>query len=180
MWVFVMVRSGGGFTVKALFSVTISAPVVTVILRRPVGAAGSILSTAVADAGPETVRAASVMPGPKAALVVPCTQCVYWPVSGTVRFCSPCGATVGEAESSTGVPAVTANPPLRVSTLAPVSMFTVRGPGAAEGSTLMMAVAAVEDVTVTEATVIPAPKFAVVVPCTQVVYWPTRATDRFC
>ena len=46
---------------------------------------------------------------------------------------------------------------------------TVRVPSVADGSILITAVALVEELTVSEATVIPAPKSTVVVFCTQLV-----------
>ena len=80
----------------------------------------------------------------------------------------------------TGVPAVTENPLASVTTSVPVESDTARVPSAAAGSMFKTAVAVVVEVTVSEATVTPAPKVAVVVPCTKCVYCPVIATDRFC
>ena len=63
--------------VRALGSPAISAPVVSVTLRLPVGVAASISIMAVAAVGEVTVRAVTVTPAPKSAAVVPCTQFVY-------------------------------------------------------------------------------------------------------
>src|SRR6267378_8368357 len=68
------------FTVKPLFRVSTSAPVVIVMLRAPVAAAGSMFNTAAAVVAELTVRVATVMPEPKLAVVVPCTHWVNWPV----------------------------------------------------------------------------------------------------
>ncbi|HLK47665.1 MAG TPA: hypothetical protein VKT49_05995, partial [Bryobacteraceae bacterium] len=59
---------------------TISAPVVTLTSRGPAVAAGSMFSTAVALVAELTVRPAIVTPAPKLAVLVPCAQCVNWPV----------------------------------------------------------------------------------------------------
>src|ERR1035437_3553162 len=58
-------------TVNALASTAVSAPVVTVSVRGPTVAAGSILSTAVALVEEVTVNETRVMPLPNAAVVVP-------------------------------------------------------------------------------------------------------------
>ena len=67
-------------------SETISLPVVTVTLLAAGVAVEPIDTTAVALIGEFTVREFTVMPLPKLAVVVPCTQCVNWPVSETERF----------------------------------------------------------------------------------------------
>ena len=58
-------------TVNPLFRLTISAPVVTVTVRPPAVAAGSMFSKAVAVVAVLTVSDATVMPSPKLAVVVP-------------------------------------------------------------------------------------------------------------
>ena len=58
-------------TVKPLVSVSTSLPVVKVTVRAPVGVAGSILRTAVAVVDELTVKEATVMPAPNAAVLVP-------------------------------------------------------------------------------------------------------------
>ena len=62
----------------------------------------------------------------------------------------------------------------------PVVTVTVWAPIVAVEAMLIMAVAEVREVTVTELTVIPLPKDAVVVPCAKCVYCPVRPTERFC
>lgn len=56
-----------GVTVKALFSVSVSLPVVIVTLRAPVAAAGSMLRTAVAAVPEFAISDTTVMPTPKLA-----------------------------------------------------------------------------------------------------------------
>jgi hypothetical protein len=53
----------------------------------------------------------------------------------------------------------------RVSVSLPVVIETVRFPGTAVGLMVMLAVAAVGELTVSELTVTPVPKLAVLVPC---------------
>ena len=76
--------------------------------------------------------------------------------------------------------AVTVNPLFKVAASVFVVSVTLRTPVAAAGSTFSTAVEAVGERTVREATVIPAPKLAVVVPWTKCVFWPVMATERFC
>jgi hypothetical protein len=59
---------------KALANVTTSVLVLTVTLRGPTAAAGLTLRTAVALVVEFTLKEATVMPAPKLAIVVPCTQ----------------------------------------------------------------------------------------------------------
>jgi hypothetical protein len=59
-----------------LESVSTSLPVVSVIVRAPVAAAELMFTTAVAAVGEVTVSDATVIPAPKVAVVVPCTQFV--------------------------------------------------------------------------------------------------------
>ena len=56
---------------------------------------------------------------------------------------------------------MTVNPFVSETVSAPDVRVTIRGPGAAAGSMLSVAVALVAEFTVSEVTVIPAPKFAV-------------------
>ena len=67
------------------------------------------------------------------------------------------------------MPAVTAKPLVKVSTSLPVVTVTVLDPVAAAAPMFSVAVALVAELTVREATVMPAPKLAAVVPCTQFV-----------
>src|ERR1041385_2108992 len=83
----------------------------------------------------------------------------------------------GLRDSSAGTPGVTVNPPLSVATSAPVVIVTVRDPGTAAGSTRMLTDAEVLLLTVMLLTVMPGPKFDVVVPCAQFVNRPVRFTD---
>lgn len=73
---------------------------------------------------------------------------------------------------SKAVPFVTVNPLTSVTTSVPVVRVTLRVPSAAAGSILKTTVAVVTLFAVTEATVIPVPKLAVVVPWTQCVKRP--------
>jgi hypothetical protein len=92
--------------VNPLERVSTSLPVVTVTVRAPDDAAGSIFKTAVALVLLFTVSDATVTPAPKLAVVVPCTQLVNWPVSVTESFCCPCWPLFGLTDRITGVPAV--------------------------------------------------------------------------
>ena len=57
-----------------------------------------------------TVSVATVMPAPKLAVLVPCTQCVNCPVRLTDSFVCPCCPVFGFTVVSTGVPLVTVKP----------------------------------------------------------------------
>jgi hypothetical protein len=72
----VMTGIAAAVTVKPLVSVSISLPVVRVIVLVPVAAAALMFTTAVAVVGEFTVSDATVIPAPKLAVVVPCTQLV--------------------------------------------------------------------------------------------------------
>ena len=74
---------------------------------------------------------------------------------------------------------VTVKPFVRVAVSAPVTV-TFLAPVTAAGSMFSTAMAFVAEVTVSEKTVIPAPKLAVVDPWTKCVDTPVIATDRFC
>ena len=91
------------------------------------------------------------------------------PVTLTPKFACPNRPLTGFTDNRIGVPAVTVNPLGNVSTSAPVVKVMVLRPVAAAGSTFNTAVALVDEFTVSDATAIPAPKFAVVVPCAQFV-----------
>jgi hypothetical protein len=90
-----VVRAGPALTVGAWFASTINAllrettsvPVLTVTLRVPAAAAGSIFNTAVTLVAEFTVSEATVIPAPKLAFVVPWTKFVNCPVIATERFC---------------------------------------------------------------------------------------------
>ena len=146
----------------------------------PIGAAELIFTTAVALVAEVTVNDATVTPDPKLAVVDPWIQFVDCPVRVTERFCWPCCPLLGVTETRMDETAVTVKPLESVSTSLPVVIVTVCAPVVAVGLMFNVAVALVEEFTVSDATVMPAPKLAVVVPCTQFVYSPKRATDRFC
>ena len=168
------------FTVKPWANVTTSAPVVSVTSRAPVAAAESMFSTAMALVGELTVKDATVIPVPRLAVVVPCTKCVNCPVIATERFCWPCLPVLGFNVIKTGVPAVTVKLLFSVAVSVPVVSVTFRVPVAAAGSMFSAAVALFGELTVSEATVMPTPNAAVVVPCTKWLNCPVIATERSC
>jgi hypothetical protein len=139
-------------------------------------ALGEIVILAVACVASVTVRLLTVMPAPKLAVDVPGTKCVYWPTKATLVIVCPCCPLLGVTDVTTGVPAVTEKPLVRVATSPPVVTVTSRLPVVALGEIVILAVACVASVTVRLLTVMPAPKLAVDVPCTKCVYWPTKAT----
>ena len=151
-------------TVNPFVIVTISVPVVTVTLLAPAVAVAAIDITAVAVVAEVTVNEFTVMPLPKVAVDVPCTQCVNWPVRDTDRLVAPCWPLLGFTSASTDVPAVTVNPLVRLATSVPVVRVTALEPVTAVGAMFTTAVALVAEFTVSDATVIPAPKLATVVP----------------
>jgi hypothetical protein len=152
-----------------LDSVSISLLVVSVMVRVPVAAAALMFTTAVAVVGEVTVSDTTVIPAPKLAVVVPCAQFVNCPARVTDKACWPCGPLFGVADNRAGVPAVTVKPLESVSISLPVVSVIVRVPVAAAELMFKTAVAVVAEFTVSDATVIPAPKPAVVVPWTQFV-----------
>ena len=66
-----------------------SLPVVNVTVRLPMAAPAAIAITAVAEVALFTVSEVTVTPLPKLAVVVPCTQCVDWPVIEIKSAVSP-------------------------------------------------------------------------------------------
>src|ERR1700683_4524075 len=76
--------------------------------------------------------------------------------------------------------AVTVNPFVSEATSVPDVRVTVRAPRDADSAILTTAVALVAELTVSDATVIPAPKLAVVVACAKCVACPVIAIERFC
>jgi hypothetical protein len=86
----------------------------------------------------------------------------------------------GVTAIDTRVAAVTVKAFTSVSTSAPVPTVTLLAPSGALPAIFTTAVALVADTTVSDATVIPAPKLAVVVPCEKCVPTPVIVTDRFC
>jgi hypothetical protein len=139
-----------------------------------------MLRTAVAAVALLMVNELNVIPAPKVAVVVPCSQCVNFPVRFTDRFCCPSRPELGLTEVRTGVPFRTVNPLARLATSVFVVTVTLRPPGAATASMLSTTVAVVAPVMVRDTTVIPVPKLVVVVPCTKCVFCPTMFTDKFC
>ena len=83
---------------------------------------------------------------------------------------------MGKAESSEGTPASTLKPPVMEAIWPPVVTVTLREPMVAVGLMVMLATAVVGLVTVSELTVMPAPKLAMLVPLTQFVKTPVRLT----
>ena len=82
------VRTGfPAVTVKELARATTSLFEVSVTLRVPVAAAGSILMTAIAIVGDATVTETTATPDPKVAVVMPCAKCVNWPEIVTDKLC---------------------------------------------------------------------------------------------
>src|ERR1035441_10304497 len=87
------IETGGGRTVKALFKEAVCPPVVTVTVRGPAAASGSIVMVAVAVVEVATVNTPgwpsgapdTLMPGPKLASVRPCTKPLLAAVSATVN-----------------------------------------------------------------------------------------------
>jgi hypothetical protein len=164
-----MVITGAWFTacctVKAFANDTISPPVVTVRVRLPVAALRTIEIFAVNAVELVTDTLFTVTPAPpKLTVVVPCAKCVNWPVMLTDKFWRPCGLLFGLTSVMTGVPFVMVKPLLAVTTSDPVVRVTSRAPAAATVSMLTKAVALVAEFTMSDATVMLAPKFAVVVP----------------
>jgi hypothetical protein len=87
-----LIGAGAASTMKTLLKDAVCVPVVTVTVRAPVAANGSIVNRAVALAGVATVSMpgwpsatpATLMPGPKLAIVNPCTK--FEPVRTTVKI----------------------------------------------------------------------------------------------
>jgi hypothetical protein len=156
-------------TVKPFASVTTSVPVVTATLLAPAVAVALIDTTAVAVVADVTVSEFTVMPLPKVAVLVPCTQWVNWPVRATDRLLAPWAPVFGLTSVRTGVPLVTVKPFARVTISVPVVTVTPLAPAVAVALIETTAVAAVAELTVSELTVMPVPKVAVEVPCTQCV-----------
>ena len=156
-------------TANAPVKVTTSPPVVTVTLVAPSEAATVI------DTGTVRLVAVAVLGAPAVtALLANVTtdellKCVNWPVIVTDKLVWPCGPEFGLTDNNTGVPAVTVKPLDNASISLPVVRVTARMPVAAVGSMLTIAVAFVGELTVSDTTVIPAPKLAAVVPWTQFV-----------
>jgi len=86
----------------------------------------------------------------------------------------------GPALAVGGWLAITVKALLSDATSEPVVNVTSRGPGVAAGSIFNTAVALALEFIVRDATVIPAPKLAVVIPCVKCVNCPAIAADRFC
>jgi hypothetical protein len=104
----------------------------------------------------------------------------FAPVTASVNA-DPARAAFGLSVRITGcVLELTVNPLVSVSISLPVVRVTVLVPAAAEELMFTMAVAVAGELTVNDATVIPAPKLAVVVACAQFVNWPASETDRPC
>src|SRR5690242_19221524 len=135
-------------TVKPLFSVTISAPLVTVTLVAPKAAAvvidtGTVRLLAVAAVGAPAVTA------PLANVTTEVlVKWVKLPVIVTGKFVAPCWPVFGFTWLITGVPADTVKPLFKVTTSAPLVTVTLVAPKAAAavietGTVRLVAVAAV-------------------------------------
>ena len=113
-------------TVKPLFSVATSVPVVMVTVCGPVAAVGEMLMLAMAWVASVTVSVLTVIPLPKLAVVAGAVEekWVKAPVMATFRFACPCGPELGEALKTTAVPACTVKPLARVATSPPVVSVT--------------------------------------------------------
>ena len=72
-----------GFTVNPFSSDADSVPVVSVTVRKPTTAPGSIVMRAVALVGVLTISCATEIPVPKLAVVTLCAKCVNCPVMFT-------------------------------------------------------------------------------------------------
>jgi hypothetical protein len=101
-------------------------------------------------------------------------------VSATDRLLAPWAPVFGLTSVRTGVPAVTVNPLVRLATSVPVVRVTALEPVTAVGAMFTTAVALVAEFTVSDATVIPEPKVATVVPWTKCVDWPVIEIERAC
>jgi hypothetical protein len=146
------------------FAIDATSPaVVRVTVCIPNAAAAATVIWAVAEVAPFTVRLFTVIPAPKLAVVVPCTQCVAVPVIVTVAVAF-WGVLAGLSEAIAAGPVVIVNPLFAVSACVPVVTLTFTGPGVAVGFTVMFAVRLVPLATVTEFTVTPEEKPTVVVP----------------
>ena len=84
---FVLTAGGTGTTLNPLLKAASSLPVVTLTVRAPKVAAGSMLTTAAALVDELTVSDTTVIPAPKLATLVPWTKWVAKPVIATERFC---------------------------------------------------------------------------------------------
>ena len=166
--------AGPAFTANPLALVTISPPVVRVTLRAPVVVSGSIDIDALAVVALLTVREFSVIPAPNVAVVVPCTQCVKFPVSATLARVWPCTPLLGLTVVSTGVPAATVNPLASEAVSFGVVTVTVRKPMAAVGSMARSMVSEVRLFTVIVPVTMPAPKVTELAPCAKCVPVPVR------
>jgi hypothetical protein len=82
----------------------VSPPVVTVTVVLPIVAVEEIVIFAVALVAPFTLKLLTIIPGPKLTVEVPCTKCVYRPVSATDAMVCPCWPLFGVTAVSAGAP----------------------------------------------------------------------------
>src|SRR5215831_6576304 len=101
---FVLTAGGADTTLKPLLKAATSLPVVTVTVRAPKVAAGSMLTTAMALTGELTVSDTTVIPAPKPATLVPWTKWVAKLVMATERFWEPGRVLAGDKLVRVGVP----------------------------------------------------------------------------
>ena len=164
-----------GRTVKPLFRFRFCEPVVTLTVRAPTVAFAAMLILAVSCVALATVMKLVVIPEPKPTVEVACAKLEKAPSITTLRV-APAVPVPGVAEVSAGTPARTEKPPVMLATWPPVVTVTLREAIVAVGLMVMFATASVASETVSELTVMPAPKFATLVLLTHAVYRPVSAT----
>ena len=162
-------------TVKAFRATADSPTVERVTVRAPDMAFEAMTRATEAVVEPVTATLETVMPGPKSAEVMPLRKCVPMPVTATVNVC-PWTPLAGKIDESAAGPELTVNAAAEVATELPVARVMERVPGNAVGSTVMNTVADTGLFTVTEFTIMLAPKVARVVPWTKLVLTPVMAT----
>ena len=157
-----LVRTGvPALTVNPLASEAVSFGVLTVTVRVPVAAAGSIEILTLSEVGLVTVMVPGVMPAPKLTVLEPCAKWVLVPVM-TTESAWPCCPLFGATLEIAARPAFTVNALAAVRTLEPVVVVTARKPSAASGSMLTLTVKELALVNVVELMVTPAPILTVV------------------
>jgi len=175
-----------GFAGVTAMDTSVGAVTVSVVLPTmlPLVAEIVLVPAFSADARPALVIVA-VVSVPDAHVTLAVTFCVelslYVPVAvNCCVFPATTEGFTGVTAMDTNVAAVTVNPFTSVSTSAPVATVTLLAPSVAVPATFSTAVALVAELTVNDATVIPGPKVATVVPCEKCVPAPVINTDKFC
>ena len=175
-----MITGTPAVTVKLLFKIASSAPVATVTLVDPKAAVEVTDTGTVRLVVVDEVGGPAVTSGFANVTTDELLKCVKFPIIVNGMFWAPCVAVFGFTVSRTAVPPVRLNPFDKVTISAPVLSDTLRGPTTAEGSTFITAIAVTALFTVSDATVIPPPKLAVVVPWIQWVNFPVIAINKPC